>query len=238
MKKIKFIHENNQTLARVEDLTLYKDNPKFSDATDMKRLEKQAELGEHSPLLVTIYGEVLGGNSRLTFYRKTKREFAWVSVVEFVEREGKTHVIMNGKLAPRTFDTEGQAKLELALSHNDEIGKYDEEKLAELLHVHPIEMNLYRISTVVRPIEDIAFEAGPSANPEDRPEDESDVETNKVDSFMNGAIKQIVLYFDNEQYVDVIDRLDAVRDEDAKGQPENNTDLFLKMLGNYEDNKG
>ena len=58
-KKVNFTKADGITTANVEDLFLFKDNPRDVEAKDFERLKKQIELGEHSPLLVTVEGEVL-----------------------------------------------------------------------------------------------------------------------------------------------------------------------------------
>jgi len=48
-----------------------------------------------------------------------------------------------------------------------------------------------------------------------------------------GAIKQIVLYFTGEEYEDVIVRLSKIAE---KMELENNTEVFMEILGSYEKN--
>lgn len=234
-KKINFIKDEGTTYALVADLHRWKDNPKDVEGADYKRLLEQIKLGEHSTMLVTTEGEVLGGNTRLRAYQELKKERAKVIVVDFVEKDGVVHAFVDGLKVERTFDSVNQAKLEYAISHNDAIGKTNEKKLAQLLHVTPIPMEVYKINAVVRPIEDVAFEHGAKSqdDPANRPLDEDNTATDKLDSYLNGAIKQIVLYFKNDQYVEVIDRLEHVREED-----EDNTALFMKMLEHYENSYG
>lgn len=223
--------ENNGQFALVKDLYEWKDNPKDAEGADFKRLLKQIELGEHSSILVTPSGEVLGGNTRLKAYKSSGKEWAKVIIVDIKKEKNEYVAYVDGVKAKRTFDSEGQAKLEYALSHNDMVGKYNEVKLANLLHVHAIPTELYKVNMVVKPVEDVAFEAGPAADPNQRPEDESDVETDRVDTFMHGAIKQIVLYFDNAKYEEVMERIEALRENHGI---ENNTELFLVMLDHFE----
>lgn len=223
---VKIEVRDGQKYALVAELTNWKDNPRSTNKEDAERLKEQIKLGEHSTLLIDTDGVVLGGNTRLRAYKEIGKREAKVVVVEFVERKGVVHAIVDGIKADRTFDSVSQARLEYALSHNDLIGAYDDGKLAELLQVSPIPMEIYKASTVVRPVEDIAFEAG-VINPEDRPEDEDTTDTDKLDAYMNGNIKQIVLYFDNDQYENVIPRIEFLRD---KYGVEDNTSLFMQLL--------
>lgn len=223
---IKIEVRDGHSYAKVADLHNWKDNPKTTSKEDGERLKKQIELGEHSTMLIEPNGNVLGGNSRLRMYKTLNKREAKVIVVEFIEQKGKVHAVVDGIKAERVFDSIGQARLEYALSHNDLVGAYDDGKLAELLTVTPIPMEVYKVTSVVRPVEDVAFEAG-NDNPDDRPEDEDTTDTTKLDAFMNGSIKQIVLYFDNEQYENVIPRIEGLR---AEMDLESTTDLFLALL--------
>lgn len=229
--QFKYEVRDGHMYAAVAALHVWKDNPKITEKPDMERLKKQIQLGEHSTLLVETDGNVLGGNTRLDAYTKLKWKWAkviWVNIYQ----EGERWVAdVDGVRAPKTFDSHEQAQLEYALSHNDQIGRTDDTKLAELLTIHPIEMETYKVSTFVKPVEDLAFEVGPAADPEDRDQDVDTTSTDKLDAYMNGTVKQIVLYFDNDQYEDVVPRMEALRDTFGV---DNNTDLFLKLLESAE----
>lgn len=161
MTKIKFIRENGVTLAPVKSLYLYKDNPRDVEAKDFERLLEQIKLGEHSTMLVTTEGEVLGGNTRLRAYKKLGKETAKVVVVEIVEAGDSVHIVIDGKKSERTFESPNQAKIELALSHNDSIGTNNELKLAELMTVHNVPTELYSVATKITPVADILAKLGP-----------------------------------------------------------------------------
>lgn len=55
-----------------------------------------------------------------------------------------------------------------------------------------------------------------------------------MDSYLDGNIKQIVIYFTNEEYNTVIPRMEAILKEEGLT---NHTEAFLLMLKNYEDTK-
>jgi ParB-like chromosome segregation protein Spo0J len=162
VSKIKFIKEDGVTLAPVKDLFLYKDNPRDVEAKDFERLIEQIKLGEHSTLLVTTEGEVLGGNTRLRAYKKMGKELAKVVVVSIVEAGDSVHIVIDGKKSERTFDSVDQAKIELALSHNDSIGTNNEQKLAELMTIHKVPTELYSVATKITPVADIVNNLSPS----------------------------------------------------------------------------
>lgn len=229
--QIEIIATPGKQQAKVSDLFLWKDNPKDVEADDYARLKRQFELGEHSPILITTEGEVLGGNTRLALYKELGKELADVVVVDFQSNKGgKINAYVNGQKAARIFNSVGQAKLEYALSHNGQIGKTNREKLAEMAMIYELPTQVYEVPTYVQPLENVVQSLSPDPVNIDRATDENTVATDKLDSYMNGAIKQIVLLFDNEQYLQVLDRLDALRDPD-----EDNTSLFLRLLKSYED---
>lgn len=167
MGKIKLFKEDGVTYANVSDLFLYKDNPRDVEAKDFERLIEQIKLGEHSTLLVTTDGEVLGGNTRLRAYKKIGKERAKVVVVNIVESSAGVHIVIDGKKSERTFESVDQAKIELALSHNDSIGTNNELKLAELMTLNKIPTELYSVATKITPVGDIVKNLSPSDEDED-----------------------------------------------------------------------
>lgn len=161
-KKVQFVRKDGVTLAPVKDLFLFKDNPRDVEAKDFERLLEQIKLGEHSTMLVTLEGEVLGGNTRLRAYKKIGKEFAKVVVVEIVETKEGVHIIVDGVKSERVFDTVGQAKVELALSHNDSIGTNNTEKLAELMTINKVDTSIYSVATQITPVQDILDRVSPT----------------------------------------------------------------------------
>ena len=53
------------------------------------------------------------------------------------------------------------------------------------------------------------------------------------DTFEHGNLKQLMFIFDNEGYEAIMERLDVIKKE---MNPETNTDLFLMLVENYENN--
>ncbi len=173
-KKINLTVENGVTYANVEDLFLYKDNPRDVATEDFARLEEQLKLGEHSPLLITTAGEVLGGNTRLRKYKEIGKKTAKVTVVEIVESSKGVHIVIDGKKSERVFDTVDQAKIELALSHNDAIGTNNQEKLAELMVVHKVPTTVYSVATKITPVQDIVDKFSPTPDEDQTPPEEEE----------------------------------------------------------------
>lgn len=216
------------TYAKVADLFNWSENPKDVVQEDMERLLEQIKLGEHSAMLVTADGEVLGGNTRLRAYQQLKKSEAKVIIVDFDVQDDGVHAVVDGVAAHRVFDTLGQAKLEYALSHNDMIGSYNQGKLAELLVATPIPLNMYKVATVANPVEKASFESiyGTSNELDDALASPQD-----TDTYLDNTIKQIVLFFSNEVYEDIVPRMEQLR---KQYEVSNNTDLFLCMLRDFE----
>lgn len=121
---------------KVADLTNWEDNPRSIVKEDFERLKKQiVKLGMYKPLLINENNIVLGGNMRLRALTELGAKEVAVTVVDALTPE---------------------AMLEYALSDNDQVGVTDDLKLAELVHLNPIDTQLYKVqSNVLRPLESI-----------------------------------------------------------------------------------
>lgn len=96
----------------LDKLHNWENNPRTITKEGLERLKKQLEKhGQYKPLIVTQDGTVIGGNMRLKAMQEMGVKEAWVSVVD-AETEEK--------------------KIEIALSDNDRVGRYDEDQLANL----------------------------------------------------------------------------------------------------------
>lgn len=154
MGKIDIEASDGVTVAKLKDLRPYAKNPKDEASDqDYDRLVSQLKLGEHSPLLITDEGEVLGGNSRIRAYEELGREYVTVVVASFVKADGLYAVKINGQVSERRFKSIEQAKAELAISHNDQINPYNVVKLKDLFLSNDLPMGLYSIPSNIVPVE-------------------------------------------------------------------------------------
>lgn len=132
----------------VKDLKPWADNPRAIDKSDFARLRRQiTRLGQYKPLLITSENVVIGGNMRLEAIKSLGFTEAWVSVVDFVQRDdGKWYAKINDIPYEGVFDSKEQGIMEYALSDNDRAGYYLEDQLAEQLAALPslVEDDLYR----------------------------------------------------------------------------------------------
>lgn len=127
-------------------LSPWANNPRAINKEDFVRLKKQiSRLGQYKPLLITQDGTVLGGNMRLRAMQELAIDKAWVSVVEFRQKDDAWVAVVDGKEQPETFPTERQALTEYALSDNDRAGYYQDDKLAEMMFSLPaLDPDLYK----------------------------------------------------------------------------------------------
>lgn len=199
-------------LRKLGDLTNWENNPRSILEEDFNRLKGQiTKLGVYKTLLVNQDNIVLGGNMRLR---------------AFTDLFGADHEVMCGIV--ETADPGNM--LEYALSDNDQAGITDDLKLAEVFHLHPIDTQLFKIqSNVLRPLENIINPPDPIGG--DPNQDQSGMDES-LDGYLNGNIKQIVLYYDNEQYTTVVGWLEAIGKDIGL---ESNTDIITKLIKDYHE---
>lgn len=192
---------------KIAELTNWEDNPRTITKEDFERLKKQiVKLGMYKPLLVNADNIVLGGNMRLRALSELGAKEVAVTVVDASTPE---------------------KMLEYALSDNDQVGITDDLKLAELVHLNPIDTTLYKVqSNVLRPLETIVNPPDPVTEGGGDDVDKSDLDES-LDTYLNGNIKQIVLYYDNEQYGQIIDKLGSLGE---RFNIEDNTGIITKLI--------
>jgi hypothetical protein len=192
---------------KVADLTNWEDNPRSIVKEDFERLKKQIiKLGMYKPLLVNADNIVLGGNMRLRALTDLGAKEVAVTVVDATD--------------PATM-------LEYALSDNDQVGVTDDLKLAELVHLNPIDTSLYKVqANILRPLESIVNPPDPVTEGGGDDVDKSDLDES-LDTYLNGNIKQIVLYYDNEQYGKIVDMLTNLGE---RFNIEDNTGIITKLI--------
>lgn len=128
--------EDGKTLARLDDLEEWEDNPRDAEDQEIERLADEIEgLGQYKPLIVDLNeGVIIGGNMRSRALRLLIEdddreapfgERAWVSLVDAADE---------------------QTRLEYAFSDNDRVGHYDREAVADLVLRNPeIDISDYKV---------------------------------------------------------------------------------------------
>lgn len=199
---------------KLSELTNWENNPRSILEEDYNRLKGQIKkLGVYKTLLINQDNIVLGGNMRLR---------------AFTDLFGADYEVMCGVVETK----DPGEMLEYALSDNDQAGITDDLKLAEVYHLHPIETKLYKIqSNVLRPLENIINPVDPATLGGEGGVDQSDMDES-LQTYLGGNIKQIVLYYDNEQYAIVVGWLEAIGKDLGL---ENNTDIITKLAKDYHE---
>ena len=104
---------DNKLLLPISSLKNWDKNPRAIKKDKFEILKKRIKkYGQFKPVLATEDGEVLGGNMRLRAMRELGVEHVWVSII-----------------SPKSE----AEKIEIALADNEEMGFYEEDKLAELV---------------------------------------------------------------------------------------------------------
>lgn len=163
---IKINTKEGKNYASIEDLFRWDKNPKIVLKDDFERLKRHlTKFGQFKPIVITEQGEVIGGNSRFEALKEMEVEEVWVSIVN-----------------PKD-DSE---KVEIALADNDEVGKYVEEELAQIiadLGDEKIELKDYKINTGKDiNLEDLINKIGPA--PAFDTQDDAEEEKVKEDKFV------------------------------------------------------
>jgi len=158
----------------INDVNLWKDNPRNIKTADFKRLKKQIEeLGVYKPLIACPENggyTILGGNMRLRALKDMGLKEVDMSIVK-----------------PKSK----AEKIKYALSDNDRVGEYMEDELAELVYpyIEEIDLGDYKIDLgEPASLEDLVSDYGPDAEGEDDvPEiDDSPAITKRGDLFLLG----------------------------------------------------
>lgn len=195
----------------IQELKKWEDNPRTVLGEDFQRLIEQIKtLGLYRPLLINQDNIILGGN---TTY------------------EALIELGVEGDVAVSVVDAQTPERmLEYALSANDQVGVTDDLKLAELVHLHPINIELFKVqSNVLRPLSNIVNPPDPATLGGDPEADKSKLD-HSMDTYMNGNIKQIVLYYGNEEYTEVVGMLEKIG---AEFGLEDNTAIVTKLIRDY-----
>lgn len=240
-------------MVAVTELKNWEKNPRFIQDKDFERLKEQLQtLGLYKPILTMTDGTVLGGNMRLRAYQdlaQTDPRFQnlWVSLIEFIQQDdGTFRAKVNGELQSQVFKTQEQGMLEYALSDNDKAGNWNPDELAELIHTYKddISMDKYK-ADLAFPLTLTGFldnyqpktkvVVDENGNEKVVPVEEEFDNANEVDerleTYENGSIRQIVLYFNKEEYQQILPKLEQIMKEQHF---ENNTEVFLFLLNHYE----
>lgn len=109
----------------VGELKPWDKNPKQLSPHDRQRLIEQIKKhGVYKPIIIDQHGTIIGGNSR------------YAVLVEL----GATHI----SAVRREFVDDGE-RVEIALSDNDQAGRYVEDQLTALVQTHDVDGSIYSV---------------------------------------------------------------------------------------------
>lgn len=217
----------------IAKLKTWEDNPRDLTDSAYNQLIGQLRLGEIQNLIVLKDGTVLNGNMRLRAYTEVGIDKATVAEVEFKPTDdGRFSMFVDGVQAkhyhksrkgePTLFESELEGMLAIALASNTHVGTFSDQ-LVEMLSSVNLDQDLYQVHmTPGTRVEDLVRAVSPISREEDESEMAADLEV-----YEHGTIKQIVVYFTNDQYITVIQRINILLKE---LDLQNNTMLFLKAL--------
>lgn len=185
------------------------------------------EYGDLSGIVVNIKtNEVVGGNQRTAFFKQHEKECS-ISVIERFKTPTPQGTVATGyvtfqgeKFAYREVDWDEKKVDRANIIANKVGGFWDNDMLANEFDIEDLKMAGF---------ED--FELG--FFDDEIETDNADDLTKTMDSYLDGSIKQIVLYFKNEEYAELIPRLENLVKE---MELENYSDLFIKLLDEHDEN--
>lgn len=211
---------------KISDIQGSKKNPrKITEKMFTLLGETIKEYGDLSGIVVNVKtNEVVGGNQRTAFFKQNEKDCS-VSIVERFKTPTKQGTVATGyvefqgeKFAYREVDWDEKKVDRANIIANKVGGFWDNDMLANQFDIEDLKMAGF---------ED--FELG-FFNDEIEM-DNNDSLTKTMDSYLDGSIKQIVLYFKNDEYAELIPRLENHVKELGF---ENYSDLFIKLLDVYE----
>ena len=220
----------------IDKLQPWSENPRDLTESAFYQLIRQLRLGEIENLVALKDGTVLNGNRRLAAYEKVGKKKAMVAEVDFMPTDdGKFALLVDGEPAvhyeegkqgqPTVFESPEEGMLAIALAANTQVGTWNDKLLEQLTHTN-LDADMFQVHmTPGTRIEDLVQAVAP-----DREQDHNPL-GDKADAFINSTIKQIVVYFTNDQFLEIMPRIEAIS---KKINVKNNTELFYSALDALE----
>lgn len=212
----------------IKDLKGFHKNPrKITEKMFGLLGESIKEFGDLSGIVVNVRtGEVVGGNQRTQFFKSDFQNVASITKTElpkptsqgtvaygYVEYKGERYNYREVNWDEKKSDRANIAANKMG-------GFWDNDILANQFDIEDLKLAGF---------ED--FELGMFE--EEIEVDKSDL-TQTMDSYLEGNIKQIVLFFTAEEFEEVMPRMEALM---AELGVQNHTEAFLKILKEHEDNR-
>lgn len=217
----------------INNLKKYHKNPRKITETQHNLLEKTLqEFGDLSGVVVNVRNnEVIGGNQRTSIFQKHASEVTITKTQENPAPDAQGTVAVGfiafrgGKYSYREVNWDEEKETRANIIANKVGGFWDNDMLA-----NEFDENILLSSG----FDD--FELGIFNAPDlsSRETDESKL-GDTLETYLDGSIKQIVLYFKKEKYDDIIERLERIQEETGSNDF---TEVFMELLQKYEHSKG
>ncbi len=204
----------------IADLTQDPRNARKHNERNLDMIERSLqEVGAARSIFIDEDNNILAGNGTVQAAEK-----AGITNVRIVEANGDEIIAVK-----RTnLTAEQKRKLSLFDNRSSDLAEWDVEALQELADGGLDLSNFFNNDE----IEELGRHVEHNVITDDEPiERDHDAFTQTANSYLNGTIRQIVLYFNPEQFENVCSRLESVMEREGVT---NHTEAFLKLLEYYE----
>jgi hypothetical protein len=209
---------------KISELRAYDKNPRKMTKGDFETLK--SSLDEHGDLSGVVFnrktGNLVGGHQRTNAF---KNKDSKVVITEEVERT-KTGTVAVGYIESNgerfsyrevEWDEDQEAKANILA--NKVSGQWDFDMLANAFDVDTLMSSGWSNS-------ELGF-----ATTKEQDGEDTDTLDHSMNTYLEGNIKQVVLYFSAEEFEETLPRLDKVMEkEDVKSH----TEAVIKLLDKYE----
>lgn len=198
---------------KITELLLDEENPNKVSAEQMDAMRhSMRKFGFLQPIIVDQSNRIADGEHRVQIYK----EFGKETIPGFVVQ---CNTDTDRRLIRQTLN-------KLRGQHDPALD------VKEFLKIYEAEGNLTELSKLLAKQEE---ELKLLLRSEDERQEDPNQSEDRLNSFLFGNIKQIVLYFDNVQYERALSKFDQIMRREGK---ETNTDVVLFLLDEYERTHG
>jgi hypothetical protein len=198
--------EHNIIRVKIKDLKLDRANPNIMTKEQEEGLrESMSKFGYLAPIVIDQNNKIADGEHRLKIYKEFEQKEIPAIRVKF-ENDMERRLLRQSmnKIRGQHAVSKDFAELQLLM-------KYNSEELFKLVHVGEEQMDDLKRLVELN-------------------ERDQHMTDHYEDSFLHGNVKQIIIYFTNEAYQDIIPKLQKCMESFGV---DNNTDVFIKLVDNY-----
>ena len=217
------IVNHTPVMVNVKGIKLDPDNPNKMTAEEEEGLKESMErFGDVEPILIDAKtGMICDGEHRFLVYKAAGYEEIPVIKYDFAnDAERKLFRQIKNKL-------KGRHDPDMDLVELNEIMESEADSLASILQID--DGYIADLEDVIHDNTPVVGKRPETSNIEDTEADDQDQSTieHHADTYLHGTIKQINLYFNNEEFQAIIPRLQKLME---KLTASNHTELFLAMV--------